>query len=68
MTREQAEKRIGELAIEISEIVEDYYPKDEYLTLNMNLREGVIHFNNADWEHAVGKLNKTLFRKGGDWS
>lgn len=67
MTREQAEKMIAGKLIEISKIVENYYPQDGYLSLSINLEEGIMYFNNAFWEHAVGKLNKRLFREGGEW-
>lgn len=67
MTRQQAEKLIAEKLIEISKIVEAYYPQDDYLTLSMHLGEGVMHFNNAYWEHAIGKIDKALFREGGEW-
>ena len=58
---------IADLAIQISKVIEEYYPHDDYFALNINLMEGVIRFNNTDWEHAIGKLNKTLIRKGGEW-
>lgn len=67
MTREQAEKMIGQKLIEITKIVEAYYPKDDYLSASIHLREGIIHFNNTWWEHAIGKIDKTLVMKGGEW-
>ena len=67
MTREQAEKMIGDKLIEITKIMEAYYPKDGYLSACILLDEGVIRFNNTEWTHAIGKLNKTLFLKGGEW-
>lgn len=67
MTREQAENMIGQKLIEISKIIEAYYPQDDYLSASIHLREGVIHFNNTFWEHAIGKLEKTLLREGGEW-
>ena len=67
MTREQAEKMIGDKLIEISKIVEEYYPQDGYLSLSISLRGGVMHFNNSYWEHAIGKLDKSLFWEGGEW-
>lgn len=67
MTRKQAEKMIGQKLIEISKIIEAYYPQDDYLTMSIHLRAGMIHFNNTWWEHAIGKLDKTLFREGGEW-
>lgn len=67
MTREQAEMMIGEKLIEISKIVETYCPNDGYLSLSINLREGVMHFNNSYWEHAIGKIDKSLFWEGGEW-
>ena len=67
MTREQAEEIISGHAIQISKVMEAYYPHDDYLTLSICLRDGQIHFNNTYWEHAIGKLDKTLFREGGEW-
>lgn len=58
---------IGEKLIEISKIVETYCPNDGYLSLSINLREGVMHFNNSYWEHAIGKIDKSLFWEGGEW-
>lgn len=68
MTREQAEKKIAQLSLQIAEVIEQYYPQDGYFHLAMDLRDGFIHFNNSDWEHAVGKINRVLIRKGGKWS
>lgn len=67
MTREQAEKMIAEKLIEITKIIENYYPQDSYFAVHMHLQEGLIHFNNTYWEHAIGKLDKTLFMEGGEW-
>lgn len=67
MTREQAEKIIGDKLIEISNVVENYYPDDGYLAISINLEMGIIRFNNAYWDHALGKLDKALFREGGEW-
>lgn len=67
MTREQAENMIAEHLKQIAQIMEKYYPQDGYLSAAILLREGYIHFNNSDWEHAAGKINKTLLREGGEW-
>lgn len=67
MTREQAEKMIGQKLIEISKIVEAYYPQDDYLTASIHLRDGMIRFCNTYWEHAIGKIDKCLVREGGEW-
>lgn len=67
MNREKAEAMIAQLAIMIDQIAEEYYPYDNYLNLSINREEGVIHFNNEYWNHALGKIDKALFREGGEW-
>ena len=67
MTREQAERMIAEHLEQIADIIAEYYPKDGYLSASINWDAGVIQFNNTHWEHAVGKLYKVKFWKGGEW-
>ena len=49
ITREDCEHRIAEKLKEIKKIVEEYAPKDDYLTLC--IRGKFIDFNNSYWKY-----------------
>lgn len=62
MKRETAEQMILSYMKEIGEIIKEYYPKDDYITLT--IMGDTIFFNNSYWEHPdEGVINYSIAEK-----